>query len=199
MNGKGDRATQKVSCQGERLTRRSTLANPASLARNRNKQASLRCVGIMRLNRRHASQEGRGDVRGRPARWIARTESGSAPSEAYTPCRLKDYLHSAWVASALVSDAHPPAHSTVRTAMGSVSFPAFALTLLHFPCPAHEPPPDTGTSTCADGLRRYALAFVAVCFLPHGLKPSGSVAGNRETQRFGFFKTRCAPGRQSQA
>ena len=74
--------------------------------------------------------------------------------------------------------------------MGSVSFPAFALTLLHFPCPAHEPPPNTGTPTCADGLRSYTLAFVAVCFLPHGLKPSGSVIRNRETQRFGFFKAR---------
>ena len=67
MTGKPDQATQKVSCCMERLIRRLTLANPAALARNRNKQASLRCVGIMRLNRRHASQEGRGDVRGRPA------------------------------------------------------------------------------------------------------------------------------------
>jgi hypothetical protein len=47
-----------------------TLANPAALARNRNKQASLRCVGIVRLNRRHASQEGCGDVRGRSARGL---------------------------------------------------------------------------------------------------------------------------------
>ena len=58
------------SLQRKRLLRRSTLANPAALARNRNKQASLRCVGIMRLNRRNASQEGRGGVRGRPARGL---------------------------------------------------------------------------------------------------------------------------------
>ena len=97
---------------------------------------------------------------------IARTESGSEPGEAYTPFRSKDYLHSAWFASALFSDAHPPAHSTLGTARRSVSFPAFAFTLLHFPCPAHRTPRIQGPPSRADGLRRYALAFVAVCFLP---------------------------------
>ena len=58
------------SLQRKRLIRRLTLANPAALARNRHKQASLRCVGIMRLNRSHASQVGRGDVRGHPARGL---------------------------------------------------------------------------------------------------------------------------------
>jgi|GEM_PF-4402872 len=75
MNGKPDQATPWIIWQIERLTRRSTLADPAALARNRNKQASLRCVGIMRLNRRQASQEGRGDVRGRGARGLRETKA----------------------------------------------------------------------------------------------------------------------------
>ena len=155
----------------------------------------LRCAMIVtKAARAHCVDRGRRD------RGMRETKPLGSKTQAQAPFRPKGTfgLRVAAFADSFLM-AHPPAHSTVRTAMGSVSFPAFALTLLHFPCPAHEPPPNTGTPTCADGLRRYALAFVAVCFLPHGLKPSGSVAGNRETQRFGFFKARWAPGRQSQA
>jgi hypothetical protein len=59
-----------------------------------------------------------------------------------------------------------PAHSASGTARRSVIFSAFAFTLLSFPRPAHEAPRIQGTPSRADGLRRYALSFVAVCFLP---------------------------------
>ncbi len=196
MNGKGDRSTQEVSFRSKRLTRRLTLADPA-VPRSETDKSKLVPVSS-RHNHRHAALRGHGTLADGRAGGLRETKSEAIQTKRK---RLAGQRHTVtslgWLRYRF--DAHPPAHSTVRTAMGSVSFPAFAFSLLHFPCPAHEPPPDTGTPACADGLRRSALAFVAGCFLPHGLKPSGSVAGNRETQRFGFFKARWAPGRQSQA
>jgi|GEM_PF-4127178 len=55
-----------------------------------------------------------------------------------------------------------------------------------------------GPRTIADGLRRYALSFVAVCFLSPCLKTSDCVNGNRETQRECFQALR-VHGWQSQA
>ena len=116
---------------------------PGDAGKPRRPRTKPRQASKLALRRYHAPQSPP-RLTGRPWRrlWtvgkgIARTESGSAPSEAYTPCRSKDYLRSAWGASALVSDAHPPAHSDLGTARRSVIFPAFAFTLLHFPCPPH--------------------------------------------------------------
>jgi hypothetical protein len=68
----------------------------------------------------------------------------------------------------------------------SVSFSAFAFSLLHFPCPAHGTPR-------IQGLRPVQMGFVAArCHLSPfaGFRPASSpsvcVNGNRETQREGF-------------
>jgi hypothetical protein len=87
----------------------------------------------------------------------------------------------------------------VGTARRSVSFSASAFTLLHFPRPAHGTPRIQGTLSRADGRRRCALSFVAVCWLPPCLcRPRVCVNGNRETQRECFQALR-VQGWQSQA
>ena len=84
-------------------------------------------------------------------------------------------------------DAHPPAHSDRGSPRRSGSFTAFAFSPLLFPRPAHRTPRIQGAPSHADGHRRYALAFVAACFLPPlSLRPRSPSTVTEEAQRFRF-------------
>jgi hypothetical protein len=76
MTGKPDQATQKVSCQGERLTRRLTLADPARLA-TKPVQYEYLCASATLRHDRHKGHKGalcrsrtagQGDARNETAR-----------------------------------------------------------------------------------------------------------------------------------
>ena len=141
MNGKGDRATQKVSCQGERLTRRLTLADPARLA-TKPVQYEYLCASATLRHDRHKGRKdtlcrsrtaGQGDARNETTRKQNTSASAfQAKGDLRLECR---YLRG------LVSDGASASALHRQDGNGISQLPGFRITAASLPLPSARATP----------------------------------------------------------